>query len=185
MRRLAGTLLTIGLVGASAGLATAQEPSASPAPADQRVAVPEAGYALTLPKGWTLETQEVVEQTDSPNGPTEETSSIWSYAFAPDGSASCLLLEDLLEGSLDETVASHRSRYEPVLVEMSSVQLPLGRTVRFVLDYAGIGDEGVGAVYLLSDGDTLIVMSCIAPEPLDGDWWLSIAESFEFMPAEE
>lgn len=182
MRRLITMILTIGLVGASAGLATAEEPSTSPEPADHRVEVPDAGYALTLPEGWTIQTEEVVEQVDSPDGPTKETHSTWSYAFAPGGSASCLLLPDQLEGSLDETAATHRSRYEPVLVEMSSVDLPLGRAVRFVLDYAGIGDEGVGAVYLLSDGDSLTVMSCIAPQPPDDDWWLPLARTIEFLP---
>ena len=191
MRRLTAALLVTCLLGVGAGSATAEEPLPSPETTGQRVEVPEAGYAVTLPEAWTLETREVVERTDSPEGPTEETRSIQSYAVAPDGSASCLLVEDRLEESLDdpsaaldETAAYHRSRYEPVLVEMSSVELPLGRAVRFVVDFADWGDEAVGAVYLLSDGVDLFVLSCVAPEPPEGDWWLSIAETFEFLPEE-
>jgi len=192
MRRLAITTLLVCMLSApGAAVVSAQEPSPSVLAHVGRVEVPAAGYAVTLPEGWTMETHEVVEGTDSPDGPTEETRSIWSYAFAPDGSASCLLFEDRLVESLDdsstaldETAAYHRTRYEPVLVEMSSVELPLGLAVRFVLDYTRTGDEGVGAVYLLSDGDALVVMSCVAQEPPDGDWWLSIAETIEFLPEE-
>jgi hypothetical protein len=192
MRRLIIAWVLASLLGVGTGPALAQSPSPRIAEGGQRIEVPEAGYALALPEGWTLEIQEVVEGTDSPDGTTEETRSIWSYAFAPDGTASCLLLEDRLEGpvddstaALDETAAYHRSRYEPVLVEMSSVALPMGRAIRFVVDYAGAGGEGVGAIYLLSDGDALIVMSCVAADPPDDDWWHSIAESFEFLPAEQ
>jgi hypothetical protein len=64
---------------------------------------------------------------------------------------------------------------------------PSGLAVRFVVDYTEYADEGVGvgAVYLLSDGVALLVLSCVAPRPPEGDWWLSIAETFEFLPAEE
>jgi hypothetical protein len=39
------------------------------------------------------------------------------------------------------------------------------------------------AVYIL-EGDTVAIFSCASPEPPDDDW-LSIAETFEFLPAEE
>ncbi len=76
-------------------------------------------------------------------------------------------LEDVIE--LMMPTLMHDS--EPL--ETSYLELPAGRAVRF--------DQPDQSAYLLRDGNTFFRISCAGDEP-PGDRWLSIAETFEFLP---
>ena len=121
MRRLTIALLATFLLSIGAGPAVAQSPAPSPRVLDGRIEVPEAGYAVTFPEAWTV-----------------ETTFGGSYFVSPDGSARCQPLADRIDAPLDDSstmldlVASfYADNYEPVLIETSDIELPAGRAMRF------------------------------------------------------
>ena len=198
MRRLTGTLLTIGLVAATAGLTTAQEPSASPEPADQRVEVPDAGFAVTLPGDWVVELAE--EGSDLPIlvvAPPE--------LFGPEVELRPLLVAegpDMQER--DRFTLCTLVRYAPIEITpnefmretfrqsdwavIESLHDGLSR-VLLVPWYTGriltrIPEAIYVDHYAIGADNAVAFLWCTGTASHRGDW-LSIAESFEFLPAEE
>jgi len=176
MRRLSLVLLATFPLAIVASLAVAaQSPSASPSTPDRRVEVPKAGYAVTVPEGWTFED---------------------SYLVSPDGRARCQPLASRVEEAVDDpspmlerSAAFYAEYFEPVLIETSDIELPAGPAVQFVLDgtlQPGFmaGEARYGAIYLLVDGHTFLSLFCGAPERPEDDW-LAIAETLEFLPMED
>ncbi len=184
MRRLVIMLLATCLLGISAGPAVvAQSPSPDSVGFGKRVEEPEMGFAATFPEGW------VVETTFGE-----------ARVVSPDGSTVCLPTGHRVDEPIDDPAAAldQIAAMFPVfaddgpmpIIDTSEFELPAGRAIRFIADYA-LDDglvEGYDAryatTYILTDGRVLLFLGCWAPERPDDDW-LSIAETIEFLPAEE
>jgi hypothetical protein len=184
MGRLASAFLATCRLVVGASSAIAQEPSPSPSALEQRAEINGTGFVVTFPEGWLVETRYGQLQAVSADG------SAWCY---PSGERVPEPVDDP-EALLDRFAAifpvfSDDGVPMPV-IETSEIELPAGRTVRFIADYA-LDDglvEGYDArydtTYILTDGRILFFLGCLAPERPDDDW-LSIAETIEFLPAEE
>lgn len=183
MRRLITTFLVTGLLGVGTGPAIAQGPSPSPTALEGPAEISGVGFSVTFLEGW------VVETTFGE-----------ARAVSPDGSTGCLPTGHLLPETVDDPVAAldKVAAIFPVfsddgpmpVIETSEIELPAGRAVRFIADYALDDDlvEGYdaryGTTYILTDGRVLLFLGCWAPER-PADDWLSIAKTIEFLPAEE
>jgi hypothetical protein len=183
MRRLTAALLISGLVCASGVPASAQSPSPSLTALEGRAEIGGVGFAVTFPEGWLVETRGGESQ-----------------AVSADGSALCQPNSSSIDEPVDdpEAVLDKVAAIFPVfsddgpmpVIETSEIELPAGRAVRFIADYALDDDlvEGYdaryGTTYILTDGRVLLFLGCWAPERPSDDW-LSIAETIEFLPAEE
>jgi hypothetical protein len=141
---------------------------------------------VTFPDGWVVGIDPMEPGTASPDGTSTESVFMAAYGWAPDGGTQCLITNEPLgdppgdpSTALEESADWALSHYESMLVETSSLDLPAGPAIRHVVESEGT----VGAAYLFSDGFELFFLSCFGDRPSD-DHWLSIAETFEFMPAE-
>ena len=166
---------------------SAHEPSPGVASNGQRVEVPESAYVVTFPEGWVVGIDPMETSTASPDGSSSESVFMAAYGWAPDGSTQCLVSNEPLSDppgdpatALEESADWALSHYEPVLIETSSLDLPAGPAIRYVFESEGT----VGAAYLFSDGFDLFLISCLGARP-PADRWLSIAETFEFLPVKE
>ena len=185
MRRPIGVVLAVCLLGLSAGPAVvAQSPSPDSVGVGKRVEVPEMGFAATFPEGWIVESQ--------PSGE--------AHVVSPDGSTECLPTGERVDEPIDDPAAAldqvavifpNFSDDGPApIIETSEIELPAGRAIRFVLDQALIPnsvEEGYArytTYYILINDFGLLFFLCWDPERPDDDW-LSIAETIEFLPAEE
>jgi hypothetical protein len=187
MRALTITVLALSMLGMpGAATVSAQEPSPGLSSTGGRVEVPEAAYAVTFPEDWEVATYPMEMGTDSPDGTPIETAYISASGWAPDGRTQCSItykpLGDppgdplvALEGSVDYALA----HYEGARIETSSLDLPAGPAIRHRFE----SEWGAGASYLLSDGFDVFFLACVGKD-LPDDRWLSIAESFEFLPTE-
>ena len=142
------------------------------------------GYAATFPEGWVVESQ--------PSGEAR--------VVSPDGNTACLPTGELADGPIDDPAAvldrvaaifPNFSDDGPApVIETSEIELPAGRAIRFVLDQALVPnpvEEGYArynTYYILVNDFGLLFFLCWGPERPDDDW-LSIAETIEFLPAEE
>jgi len=170
-----------------AAVVPAQEPSPGLASAGQRVEVPEEAYAVTFPDGWEVGTYPMELGSDSPDGTSTEAVYMSAYGWVPDGSTQCLIsIEPLTDPPGDPLMALERSsgwvsaHYEPFLIETSTLELPAGPAIHYAIESEG----NVGSGYLFSDGFDRFFLTCLGADPPD-DRWLSIAETFEFLPEEE
>jgi hypothetical protein len=153
----------------------AQSPPPSRTALDQRVEAPEAGIAVTFPDDWVVEVQPVM-------------SDAVLSAEAPSGGSCEVTLQDGSRwSSLDEAAeffASVMSDFGPeVEATSTALRLPVGDAVR--IDVELPEEESSAAFYLLTDGTTFYVLRCAAFSDPPEDRWLSIAETFEFLPMEE
>jgi hypothetical protein len=154
---------------------------------------PEDGFALTFPDDWRVE------------APTPESSEDMVAGTLVEGRVSLLLAgvdADTGEGCglADATVfvrevldwnsvqdAARKGALNllsmPDWAETSGtvVSLPVGQVAR--IDAVG-ADEAHQTQYYFTDGDRWLFLNCSADERR-GDGWLSIAETFEFLPVEE
>jgi hypothetical protein len=176
---LVAFLLTIG----AGSVVVAQSPSSSPTAPEPRAEINGVGFGVTFPEGWLVETRGGESQ-----------------AVSADGSALCQPNAERSDEPIDDPAAfldkvaamvPNFSDGEPMpVIETSEIELPAGRAVRFIADYALDDDlvEGYDAryatTYILTDSHTLLFLGCWAPERPDDDW-LSIAESIEFLPEEQ
>lgn len=170
-------------------IASAPADPPSSAPFDPRVEVPERGFAVDFPAEW------LVRSWPGPGPVLGGSVVLRAVTLAgEDGSGGyeCLIEDDTTLPSLSDVASLDEWRdtlisiaeaqeiraSEPVVTEVS---LSLGRTIR--------GDwerwRGIPAIaWIFTDGDRRAALLCRADEaPEDG--WLSIAESFEFLPAAE
>jgi hypothetical protein len=207
MRRLTVALLTIGLACASSGPATAQSPAASPVPTGQRVEMPWEGFALTFPEGWIVldpaadDFQEALASAGvtlaemgtgivagaHPPGRDGESPVAWCGVdtFTMPQIRFGVTWEDVSweDVSLEDTLASlflMSGDSDMSHVEVTYLDLPAGRAAR--LD--GVAERADGSAYILKDGGTLAWLACAGIDR-PADDWLSIAETLEFLPAEE
>ena len=168
-----------------------------PATTAGRVDVPEAGITVTFPVDWTVDI--VNEPSSIPAAPdrTSTTLETWRVldASAPDGRSERCGVD--LFGPDKLTADGFVGRFQDWIrdpwvdsVEVSTVNLPSGDSVR--VQVAGkTSDASTFSLvehhmdsYLLDSGDGTFVLSCHGEDPPDDDW-LSIAENFEFLSAEE
>ena len=68
------------------------------------------------------------------------------------------------------------------LIVLGRVRVDLASGPAWRLDY--VGQSVPQSAYLLGWNDGILALDCFAFDPPD-DRWLSIAETFEFLPAEE
>jgi hypothetical protein len=158
--------------------AVAQSPSASLTALDQRVEVPEAGFAVAFPDDWTV----VVDTSE----PAEFTEHPVLTATLPDGESCEASLQDGTSWSdLDDWAESALKTFQgfgpEVEATSTGLHLPAGDAIRIDLE---LPEEGFSAaLYLLTDGTAFYGLMCNASDPR-ADRWLSIAETFEFLSEE-
>lgn len=211
MRRLSVALLAVCLMSVSAGVASAQ--TASPTPdivgIGGRVELPEFGFALTYPDDWAW----MRYSSEDFDTVMEQFAALTSREFAaehedgfrkvdPDmpllgggldqgGGCSVGVLQptDLtLDAAAADIVASMEAEPDtfPAGVTVTDVALSTGQAKR--IDGRQVA-EGLEAptnfsLNLATDGSRFYLIRCAAGDPPD-DAWLSVAETFEFLPAGE
>ena len=79
-------------------------------------------------------------------------------------------------------LVSLRENPDVVTADGTNLDLPSGRAVRMDV----VWEEGGGLIssYYFVDGTTWFVMNCGTSGEPPEDRWLSVAESFEFLPAD-
>ena len=175
------------------------QPSTSSLPTSgQRVEIPEAGMALTIPAGWGFQVE--MRPTDWAAGaPVAATIwqvlDSWSPAGDPEAATeSCSIgLLQMSEQSVGSMMFDGVIGDPGPVADQSApgwthstteVLLPVGPVTRN--DEVGQEPDGVwySTVYNLVAPDGMVWLNCSGPVRPD-DHWLSIAETFEFLPAEE
>jgi len=210
MRRTTMGLLTGCLLATCASPALAQGSSPDPVGPGERVEASDAGYALTAPDGWLtiLPTSEdasaiidavrdidpaLAESTETALasgvefsllmfGAADAESGFWENCNVIDSPSDGESLESILArdeagaGALGDRLASGP--------EATMLDLPDGAVARldYGLQYPEL--ETAHAAYYFTDGSTFHLMTCTHVERAEDDW-LSIAETFEFLPAGE
>lgn len=201
MRRpVLGIVLTVQLVIGTSLPSIAQSPSPSldrtPPPSGTEVGgrfvLPEGGYAMTFPEGWGVEVYPYddiprripyVEAREPRQDPAaDDVSHCWVRVARPcvdDAARTCAAL-------IDEAAAAEVSWWEsgagglvPDTVESTAIALPAGYAVRVRMENAD--PERARSYYRITDGQALAILACSAAHGPD-DHWLSIAETFEFLP---
>jgi len=213
MRRLTITLVATCLLGIGTGPAASAEETPAPAPVGVggRVEIPEHGFALTLPSEWVWVRQspaeatafaETLEAVMDPKD-AEEYFYIAGSLQGSFGDRSPLIAkrgdvrgdvstgEDLvivlrslpeagIEAVVGDLVAAAEGADDVTGLVVDPLTLPVGEVTR--IDYS-LGPLDY-SVYHLTDGISLYLLQfqgLDAPE----DRWLSIAETFEFLPVDE
>jgi len=195
--------------------AVAQSPSPVPPPwFGGRVEMPEYGFAVTVPDGWVavdvmgdVESQaRTVAAVLDPDASadvvhlvTEEFSGIW------DDGVQLGLLEDSLDSACGFGVFSGPEMELSALADLLSsslsnadsvtdpewpraIELSAGPGFLIAASFAGPddpADPGPVALYVVERAAGSFSMVTCAGDERPGDDWLSIAESFEFLSAEE
>jgi hypothetical protein len=163
-------------------------------PAARRIEHPEAGLALTLPYGWQIEDAEGLELEDWYDSEAYDDVRehhaaklaggllLKTRAFLPDEPTyqSCDLWEYTSEEAQRHVMDADRAM-GALAVETEILDLPAGRAV--VIDTA-YRDGRHYRDYVVTDGERWGALICGSRSPPD-DRWLSIAETIEFLPAEE
>jgi len=198
MRRLIIALTATCLLGIGAGSAAAVAETPPPAPVGVggRVEVPGHGFALTLSPEWVWVRQspadaaafaDTLEAVMDPED-AEEYISIAGSLQGSFGDRNPLIAKrgdvrgDVagIEGVVGDLVAAAEGADDGTGLSVDPVTLPVGEITR--IDYS-LGPLDY-SVYYLTDGSDLYSLQLNgldAPE----DRWLSIAETFEFLPVEE
>lgn len=215
LRRLTITLVATSLLGtvtSSPLLAqdAEQEPGQEPVILGGRVEVPAAGYAVTVPEDWVAmhpSAEDATAITDTLRGIDPDLATNleaalaagvgFSFlAFAPVDEESgfrdnCNVIDYPTEGAtLSLALAADAAalgNMGEVLVggpETQMLDLPAGETARvdYALEYPAV--QAFFSAYYFTDGAMFHLMTCTGTVRPD-DGWLSIAETFEFLPGEE
>ena len=167
--------------------AVAQESSPDLLMGGQRVEVPEAGVALTVPASWEV-------RMPMEPGPGATLQVLGAYEV---GSGYCVLtLQQLDDPTLLDDATAFRAfvdtsmwlfRADPdmeVSDAMTEVTLGAGPALRVdMVERIADGDLH-NSVYAVDTPDGLALLDCGGFARPDDDW-LSIAETFEFLPTEE
>ncbi|MEA2026469.1 MAG: hypothetical protein U9O18_07240, partial [Chloroflexota bacterium] len=162
-----------------------------------RVDVPEAGITVTFPVDWTVDIVNESSSIPAVSDGTNTTLETWRVldASAPDGRSERCGVDRYGTDELtaDGFVGRFQSWIEDAWgdsVEVSTVNLPSGDSVRVQVVVKTSDASTFSPVahhmdfYLFDGGDGAFVLSCYGEDPPDDDW-LSIAETLEFLPAEE
>lgn len=197
MRRLTVVFIIVALLMVGGPEAVGQTSAPSPTPPESpidiggRFVLPEGGYALSFPEGWDVQVHRLdfppdfgllpVVRAEAPlersTPPTEVAFCEVKVAGPCDGSCSTLIDE-----STAREVAWWESGTEqevPSTLASEALTLPAGYAVRVDVEYP----DWNRSIYRLTDGRVAATLLCIAPRG-PHDRWLSIAETFEFLPAE-
>ena len=158
-----------------------------------RVEVPEATVALELPESWTVDIEmEEISRVDMEPGELIGTSILVAYGpghlpmcglFVQESSEPLYWLPGVLEALASGRGAFREGEdHTPVPVE-----LPAGTAVKVAHVSRSLVDWPLGFVeYFIAADDRFYVLFCATmPSLVPDDDWLSIAETFEFLPAEE
>ena len=201
----AGQLLT------NVGPSVAQGPSPEPFGLAGRVEVPGLGFALSFPEDWvwvryapdldalveglgTITAPEAAESKRAVLAELEPDFPLLGLPVLVDGGLGDPCLAGALPtgDSLAEMTALQQGSMAavedigPAGVSATDVVLPSGPASRIDAVYRDV--EGlpplVNSTYLIVDGSMVYMLICSAGV-FDDDRWLSIAETFEFLPAEE
>jgi hypothetical protein len=167
----------------------------APGPTDvvvgRRTERPEDGFALTFPGGWTAEdlTAEDHERMFAHIEPQErvfQRSLLRADAFHTDDY--CFIVDatrlaeaegwDSIEEATEWFGAGFEGSPDYSATTATFVDIPAGPTGHITSVYDSGWHYGG---YYLSDGDDWFYLGCWSPEPAAGRW-LSIAETFEFLP---
>ncbi len=185
MRRGCMSLLLTGLLVGQVAVVVAQD-DATEGGETQRIPVPEAGVALSVPAAWSadIEMRQKEDWGLYDEGFAEEPVPFWKVIYASDGSGSWCDLT--WYPSYPLALDAHAERYEALMtpshsdverpIEVTEVELPAGEAYRF--DIHNEPSAAYTTVYLLASGDDHYQLQCVADEPAD-DGWLALAESLE------
>jgi hypothetical protein len=182
------TLLVASLLLASgASASVAQSPSPSPTSAHHRVEVSDAGFALTFPGDWEIH----FDSSSLASG-----SGAVVTGRSPGSDVTCeVYLYDTCSGEpfgdcaavLDEFAARMVATYESYEDFAGAIeQAPVASAAEYAvrIDIEWTADAAFGTSYVLTDGSVHDAVLCRGSERPD-DRWLSIAETVEFLPADE
>jgi hypothetical protein len=180
MRKRVGLLAGL-LVLALGTEVVAQAPSPAGPEAGVRLGVPEAKVALTIPAGWNVSVD--YRPAEPPPGQSMPVDERWAVLAASDDSDTtngCRLMRYPTGGlPLLEFASGLLMPEQPTMTPM---RLDAGDAIRLDLD---LGEGYVAQQYVIGSDDSFYQLACLAEgEVVDGRW-LSIAETFEFLPAEE
>ena len=207
--RLAIPLVLASLVGISAAApALAQEEGPPESGLGGRIELPEAGFALTVPDDWvaivpsSADIDVIIENLgtiDPEMATTVENALAGGVGFsllafgdvdADSGfRENCNVIDGAADGvSLGVIVESEAAAFADLGDRLASgpdvsmLQLPAGEVARidYGLTYPTL--ETAHAAYYFSDGATLHLLTCTDTERAEDDW-LSIAETYETLPA--
>jgi hypothetical protein len=216
MRRLTVTLLSCLLGVGTCPAVTAQSPSPSPTqttgPAGQRVVVPTAGIALTLPADWSVQLPMEELEYLPPGLMAKLTTpfSLWTVLHSltpleyPDaGSIGCDIVLTRIDGAVLEPggtalrVGEERLTLDRLLTiawtepesdgshTMSRILLPAGPSERRdIIEHDDVGDWYLTEFHLVVPVG-VATLSCLGFEESAADDGLAIAETIEFVPSEE
>ena len=213
MRRLTIAFIATCLLGIGVGTAAAVAEAPAPAPVGVggRVEVPQLGFALTLPPEWVwvrqspadaaafADTLEAVMDPEDAEGYISIAGSLQGSfgdrnplsAKRGDVRGDVSAGEDLvivlrslpeagIEGVVGDLVAAAEGADDVHGLSVAPVTLPVGEVTR--IDYS-LGPLDYSAYYL-TDGIRLYLLQLQGLDTPE-DRWLSIAETFEFLPVEE
>lgn len=213
LRRLAISFVAASLLGVGAGgplLAQdgEQEAGSEPIAVGGRIEVPAAGFALTVPEDWVAmypSAEDAAAITDAVRGidpelaVTLETALAGGVGFsflafgAPDETGfrdNCNVIDYPTGGAtlglaLATDVSALGSMGEALVGDpvATDLELPVGESARldYALEYPTV--QAVFSAYYFTDGSMFHLLTCTGTER-PADSWLSIAETFEFLPAE-
>jgi hypothetical protein len=158
--------------------AIAKVPQPSPLATDERIVLPEAGMAVTMPAGWEVRTDH--------GGAIFETALSASPSGAP---GQCAIQVFRYDGATTQEVAEFvASHYWDLRGgTMENVRLPsAGDAVKVVMLGGPSAVNGKRVAYVFDAGDYYAWLWCDSTgSPPPDDLWLSIADTIEFLPAEE
>jgi hypothetical protein len=190
MRRAAAAVLTTGLLAGSVIPVLAEDDVTDEGTGAQRIEVPEAGLAVSLPAGWNadIEMRENEDWGLYDEGFADEPVPFWNVIYASDGGRPWCDLTWYPSHPL--TLDAHAQRYEALMtpsteversIEVSPVALPAGEAYRFAIYNEPSATHTT--VYLLAAGDAHYLLQCVDDEWAEDDW-LAYAESLELFEDE-
>jgi hypothetical protein len=163
----------------------ARSPSPTGPEAGVRLGVPEAKVALTIPAGWNVSVD--YRPAAPPPGQSMPVDERWAVLVANDDSdrpSGCRLMRYPTGGLTLLDFAS--GLLEPEHTTMTPMRLDAGDAIRLDLDLdLDLGDGYVAQQYVIGSDDSFYQLACLTEGEVADDRWLSIAETFEFLPEEE
>ncbi len=187
------TLLALGATPALAADDTQQ--AATDEMGYQRLEVPEAGIAMSVPSGWNVHIPMASRESEIRTGPDAEPVYVTTVIMANAGDGRWCDVD--VYGSMPVPLEQHVYAYAGYLqsvyqidrsVAVTETQLPVGDAFRIDMDDA-VRDR-IWAMYLFdgpTDGETAadrFLLTCVA-DPGSEPYWQPIAESVELLPPVE
>ena len=190
-------VITGQLVIGSGLLSEAQTPSPSPSSSVSgmdvggRLVLREGGYAVTFPAGWRVQIHPLDDpipvvdaQEPSKGSAMDDAAYCWIRVHRPCGDGAASSCATFVDEAAAREVAWLESGTDvpvPSIIESAVLTLPAGYSVRVREEHSD--PEWERAYYRMTDGRAMASLGCTATHGPD-DHWLSIAETFEFLPEE-